>query len=68
MHINTGITSEFGCRCPAVYSEEAQKALLVVEQEIYCSERDIAPTDLEHPSMPIRPCKSERMIFILTLH
>jgi len=52
MREQVGITSEFGCRCPVVYSEEAQKALLVVEQEIYCSAKDTPPTDLEHPSMP----------------
>ncbi|RPB20863.1 actin-like ATPase domain-containing protein [Terfezia boudieri ATCC MYA-4762] len=51
MREEIGITSEFTCRCPIVYSEEAQKALLVTEQEIYYSEEDTAPSDLEHPSV-----------------
>ncbi|KAF8439648.1 hypothetical protein BGX38DRAFT_1273225 [Terfezia claveryi] len=52
MREEIGITSEFTCRCPVVYPEEAQKALLVPEQEIYYCEEDIAPSDLEHRSMP----------------
>ncbi|KAF8439647.1 hypothetical protein BGX38DRAFT_1273224 [Terfezia claveryi] len=42
-----GIPSQFSCRCPIVDSEEAQKALLVFEQKIYCSAEDTAPEYLE---------------------
>jgi len=55
MREQVGITSEFSCRRSVVYSEEAQKALLVHEQKNYCSAEDVAPADLEDlvdPSMP----------------
>ncbi|RPB20864.1 hypothetical protein L211DRAFT_892519 [Terfezia boudieri ATCC MYA-4762] len=47
MREQVGIPSQFSCRCPVVYSEEAQKALLVFEQKIYCSAEDAAPEYLE---------------------
>ena len=52
MREKVDISYEFSSRCPVVYPEEAQKALLVFEEEIYCSADDTAPEDLEHESMP----------------
>lgn len=49
MRQGVGIKEKFFRRCPVVDSEEEQKQLLVLEEEIYASEADIAPDDEEDP-------------------
>jgi len=50
MRQGVGISSEFQRRCPIVDSQEAQRDLLVFEEEIYVSAENTAPTYQSDPS------------------